>query len=114
MHAKREHPHDVFGRKIQQIANDVDDLISKRPVKKTTAYKFVAGDEVDKLLADMLNKTGESLDLKRLGGGFYMFGSKKIFCKVMNGNLVVRVGGGYVSIEEFIRVYAKAETRKKN
>lgn len=55
----------------------------------------------------MLSKTGESLDIKRLGGGFYMCGDKKIYCKVMNGKLVVRVGGGYVSIEEFIKVYAK-------
>lgn len=81
--------------------------MSKKPVK--AAYKCVAGDDIDKMIADMMIKSGEQVDLKRLGGGFYMFGSKKIYCKVMNSKLVVRVGGGYVSIEEFIKLYAKGE-----
>lgn len=41
-----------------------------------------------------------------------MFGSKKIFCKIINGKLVVRVGGGYMGIEEFIMTYMKNETDK--
>ena len=31
-----------------------------------------------------------------------MFGTKKIFAKVLNGRLVIRVGGGFMVIEEFI------------
>ena len=34
-----------------------------------------------------------------------MFGSKKVFAKVQNGKLIVRVGGGWVSMEEFIKHY---------
>jgi TfoX/Sxy family transcriptional regulator of competence genes len=45
------------------------------------------------------------LPIKRLGGGYYMFGTKKIFCKIINGKLVVRVGGGYMGMEEFIMQY---------
>eukprot|EP00347_Sterkiella_histriomuscorum_P011164 403373507 len=110
-HVKEQNPYDQFGRKIAQLENEINDILSKKP--KKAAYKSVKGDEIDQMLAEMLNKTGESVDLKRLGGGFYMFGDKKIFCKIMNGNLVVRVGGGYVSIEEFIKVYAKKQTRGK-
>ena len=36
-----------------------------------------------------------------------MFGNKKIYCKIINGKLVVRDGGGYMGIEEFISVYGK-------
>lgn len=54
------------------------------------------------MLAEILNRLGINLPIKRLGGGYYMFGTKKIYCKIINGKLVVRVGGGYMGIEEFI------------
>ena len=41
-----------------------------------------------------------------------MFGTKKIYAKVMNGKLFVRVGGGYQSMEEFITYYGEAERHK--
>jgi len=31
-----------------------------------------------------------------------MFGSKKIFAKIIQSKLVVRVGGGHMDIDEFI------------
>jgi hypothetical protein len=34
-----------------------------------------------------------------------MFGTKKISAKAMNGKLFVRVGGGYLSIDEYIKTY---------
>lgn len=35
--------------------------------------------------------------------GVYQFGSKKVFIKIEKGNsILVRVGGGYMSIDEFI------------
>jgi TfoX/Sxy family transcriptional regulator of competence genes len=40
--------------------------------------------------------------IKRLGGGYYLFGTKKIYAKILNGRLVIRVGGGYMVIDEFI------------
>ena len=46
------------------------------------------------------------MPIKRLGNGFYLFGTRKIFAKIMNGKLVIRVGGGYMVIEEFIATYA--------
>lgn len=41
-----------------------------------------------------------------------MFGSKKIYAKVMNKRLVVRVGGGYMDMAEFITTYAESERLK--
>ena len=41
-----------------------------------------------------------------------MFGSKKIYAKVMNKRLVVRVGGGYMDMSEFITTYAESERLK--
>jgi len=52
------------------------------------------------------------IPIKRLGDGFYIFGTRKIFVKLMNGKLVVRVGGGFMSIEEFLEQYAEMEYQK--
>ncbi len=73
---------------------------------------FKPVDELDKMLGDVLQRLGIPVSISRLGGGYYMFGSKKIFCKIINGKLVVRVGGGYMGIEEFIMVYGKQEVDK--
>lgn len=35
------------------------------------------------------------LNIHRIAEGQYMFGTKKIMAKIMNGKLLVRVGGGF-------------------
>jgi hypothetical protein len=69
-------------------------------------YSAIKGDLVDELLAKYINLTGCQCPIKRLGNGYYLFGTKKIFAKIMNGKLVIRVGGGFMIIEEFIAAYA--------
>jgi hypothetical protein len=41
-----------------------------------------------------------------------MFGSRQILAKIINGKLVIRVGGGYMSVDEFIDQYGKIELLK--
>jgi len=64
------------------------------------------------MLADWINQHGCLIQIKRLGKGFYMFGTKKIYAKIMNGKLVIRVGGGYMSIDEFMKHYGMQEMQK--
>ena len=45
--------------------------------------------------------------------GIYNFGSKKTSIKFEYGDLKVRVGGGYISIEDFIAQYLPIELEKK-
>ena len=73
-------------------------------------YKAVKGDLVDELLAKYIKDC--PVPVKRLGDGYYLFGTRKIYAKIMNGKLVVRVGGGYMIIEEFIATYAEPELIK--
>jgi chromosome segregation ATPase len=42
----------------------------------------------------------------------YIFGTKKIHLIVLNGQLMVRVGGGYATIDDFVSKHAPAEARK--
>lgn len=54
------------------------------------------------------------MPIKKLGNGYYIFGTRKIYAKILNGKLVIRVGGGYMIIEEFINTYAEQELTKLN
>ena len=41
--------------------------------------------------------------------GVYQFGARRVFIKIEKGNqILVRVGGGFMLIEEFIKQYTDA------
>lgn len=45
--------------------------------------------------------------------GVYRFGQKRVYIKVEKGNTIyVRVGGGYMYIDDFIAKYTNFETDK--
>ena len=81
-------------------------------------YKPVAGDQIDILLAEFINNQFERPALKTLfvreAEGVYSFGTKKTNMKVEQGSLKVRVGGGYLSIAEFVDQYLPIEFDKFN
>lgn len=63
-------------------------------------------------MAKYLNDMKCAVPVKRLGDGYYMFGTKKILAKIMQGKLVIRVGGGFMSCDEFITTYSDFELQK--
>ena len=93
------------------VLNDADR--AKRESSKNF-YKAVQGDIVDELLAKYINSMEVAVPIRRLGEGFYLFGTRKIYAKVLNNKLVVRVGGGFMSFTEFIDSYAMIELKKIN
>ena len=66
-------------------------------------YKAEENDEVDQMLGEWINTHGCKTEIKRLGGGFYMFGEKKIFAKILMENSLFRVGDGFMDIDEFMK-----------
>ncbi len=97
---------------LQNLLKTLNDNFKK--LQKPVPPPFVGdpNDLIDKMLAETLLKLGIDIKITRMGGGYYMFGQKKIYCKIINGKLVVRVGGGYLGIEEFIQMYGKSEMDK--
>merc|ERR1712227_372656 len=81
-------------------------------IKQIKLYKPVQGDIVDEMFAGYLNKAELTIDVQRISASNYMFGTKKILAKIINGRLVIRVGGGYMNAEEFIEQYGKIEMMK--
>jgi hypothetical protein len=70
------------------------------------------GDLLDQMLSHYINQANCLVPIRKLGNGFYLFGTKKIYAKILNGKLVIRVGGGFMIIEEFIATYQDAELLK--
>ena len=79
---------------------------------KPKRYKATKGDSVDEMLASVLNIKNCEIPISRVSEGWYMFGSKKIYTKIMNNKLVCRVGGGFMNMDEFISTYAESERLK--
>lgn len=67
-------------------------------------------------LAEYINNYPDRQKLKimfmRESDGVYEFGSKRVAVKVEKGKINVRVGGGYLSIDEFLDQYTPAELEK--
>ena len=73
-------------------------------------------DFTDKKLAEFINNYPERSKLKimfmRESEGVYQFGTKRVAVKVENHSIKIRVGGGYLSIDEFLDQYTAQEVEK--
>jgi len=85
---------------------------SKRSLSRTSSsvfYKPIKNDKLDGLLgeflADISSDTSVTIPqpIVRISSGNYFFGQSKAQIKSVNGNLVVRVGGGWERFEDYIR-----------
>ena len=81
------------------------------------AYIPKKGDIIEEALADFINTYPEQEKMKilflRESEGVYRFGQKRVYIKVEKGNnLKVRVGGGFMHINDFIEQYSISEADK--
>ncbi len=69
-------------------------------------YIPVKDDNIDRRLAEYINNYPDRQKLKimflRESEGVYEFGSRRIFVRVDQDRINIRVGGGYLSIDEFL------------
>jgi len=61
-------------------------------------------------MARHLNASQYFIDVRALGDGHYMLGNKKIFAKIVADKLVVKQGGGFMLIDEFIKNYSEGNS----
>ena len=84
--------------------------------QRIAVYIPVKEDSVDKKLAEFINNYPERSKLKimfmRESEGVYHFGTKRVAVKVENHGIKIRVGGGYLSIDEFLDQYTPVELEK--
>jgi len=100
--------------KEEQIDNLVATVIALRESQEV--YVPAKGDATDNAIADYINTGTDVSRLKLLfireSEGVYQFGSKRVFIKFEGGRILIRVGGGFLAMEEFIEQYGVLETDK--
>ena len=83
---------------------------------RIAVYIPVKGDSTDKKLAEYINNYPDRQKLKimflRESEGVYEFGSKRVMVKVERDKIQIKVGGGFLSIDEFLDQYTPAELEK--
>jgi hypothetical protein len=96
---------------IQTLKQYIIDLKSRIAV-----YIPVKGDSIDKRLAEYINNFPDRQKLKimfmRESDGVYQFGTKRVTVRVDKDKINIRVGGGYLSIDEFLDQYTPIELEK--
>ncbi len=101
---------------LKTAFNDIRKLhVSLEAAKRIDEYEpYVPrkNDEIDMRLSEIMNRTKMPIKFIRIGEGIYIFGSRRVHVKILNGKLVIRTGGGYMMLEEFIRLYAHQELMK--
>ena len=84
--------------------------------QRIAVYIPIKDDQTDRKLAEFINNYPERSKLKimfmRESEGVYVFGSKRVAVKVEKDNIKIRVGGGYLSIDEFLDQYTPVELEK--
>ena len=84
--------------------------------QRIAVYIPAKGDATDKKLAEYINNYPDRQKLKimflRESEGVYEFGSKRVMVKVERDKIQIKVGGGYLSIDEFSDQYTPAELEK--
>ena len=84
---------------------------------KNYIYIGHSNDKIDKELSKYINAFPEKQKMKilfiRESDGVYQFGQKRVHVKIEKGNNIkVRVGGGYMHIDDFIDQYTDQEVEK--
>ena len=83
---------------------------------RIAVYIPVKNDMIDKRIAEYINNYPDRQKLKimfmRESEGVYQFGSKRVAVKVDKDKINIRVGGGFLSIDEFLDQYTPAELEK--
>ena len=84
--------------------------------QKLAVYIAASDDAVDAALAEYINSYPDRRKLKvmfyRVEPGVYTFGTRKVGVKLELAKLKVRVGGGWISIDEFLDQYTAEELER--
>ena len=95
---------DAINEKMNELEGEKGMLSNTKiepPKPKFTVYIPIKGELIDEKLAEYINEQGSAVPWLRLSEGNYSYGSKKVNVKYMRLHLIIKVGGGSMTIEEF-------------
>ena len=102
---------------LEDALNEVEKTKLELKTVENKIYYANKKDKIDACLGNFLNNFPEREKIKimflRESEGVYQFGQRKVFIKIEKGdNILVRVGGGFMHIKEFIEKFTHLEQDK--
>lgn len=101
---------------LDYLEEDKEDTspLRKKPtmVDAVKKYKATSNDDIDQAMAKIINTNGIRLPIIRMGGGKYLIGTDSRMVMIKNTTCVVRVGGGFENLEDFISRNEEFELNK--
>ena len=99
---------------LEDALNEVEKTKLELKTVENKIYYANKKDKIDACLGNFLNNFPEREKIKimflRESEGVYQFGQRKVFIKIEKGdNILVRVGGGFMHIKEFIEKFTHLE-----
>ncbi|CAD8078202.1 unnamed protein product [Paramecium sonneborni] len=111
--AKQKQQNDI--KEDKEKMNQLKLLISGMKEQRV-AYIPMHGDPIDHALSEYINSVDDPKKLIELffreKEGQYLIGSKSVHLKTEQGKVFVKIGGGFIGIEEFLDLYLKEKTEK--
>lgn len=102
--------------KSNKISLDLINQLKIAEMQLGYIYVPVKTDSIDVKLAEYINWSTARPALKSLftreSEGVYQFGTKRVNIKIDSSKILVRVGGGYLKIDEFVDQYLPIEMEK--
>jgi hypothetical protein len=110
-HVKKIKVQSIELRDLFEMVTEVAIKHEAMPIPVKQAPKPIPkGDDIDNILNDWAK--GIPVPIVKLSASNYLFGTKKIYAKLNNGILLIKVGGGYMNLMGFYENYGPAELRK--
>jgi len=101
---------DELSRSMEEILAEVHEGVD--PFAERVRYTSVKNDAVDELLGRFIERNNVRIPIHRIEKGSYLFGTKKVAAVLKDGRLLIRVGGGFMSLEEYFDKNADKEQEK--
>ena len=104
---------------LQKSLSEVDKLVKFNKLLENNQAVYIAKktDPIDIALSQFLNNSQDRDKIKimfiRESEGIYAFGERRVYIKLeKNDQLLVRTGGGYMPIQEFVQQFTQSEVEK--
>ena len=84
--------------KYEQLRNEIFEIDQIQP------YKFSSRKiDVDEVFSRFLKKHKLTSEVQKISQGKYIWNQSKILVRMINERIIIRVGGGYMNVEEFVK-----------
>ena len=101
---------EIERKEVLPLKLEIENLKTERAEAFQRLYEELSSKEsqnIDKMLEAYFKALGVENHFQKITNGKYAYGNRKVAIDIKNGGLVIRVGGGYMYIDEFLKTYSE-------